>query len=167
MKKAERLGWHRQLSDDVRNSINKKTIEAELQEAITADNYSEAIDKYGEKGAGIIGAHKVLFTKILKQVDVTLTDIESAQGIMAKLMNADRVKKNLVMAASLALKERNTALKTVADVLAKVVPMQRQAFNMDGEGSTAERINYYIVGDLDKPIHAGMSDPQIGQNSGS
>jgi len=163
MKKAERLGWHRQLSDDVRNGIKKKTIEAELQEAITPENYSDAIDRYSEKGAGIVGAHKVLFTKILKQVDVTLMDLESAQGIMAKLMNADRVKKNLVMAASLALKERNTALKTVADVLAKVVPMQRQAFNMDGDGSAAEKITYYIVGDLDKPATAGMSQPKIAQ----
>lgn len=166
MKKAERLGWHRQLSDDVRDSINKKTIEAELQEAITAENYSEAIERYGEKGAGVIGAHKVLFTKILKQVDVTLDDLENAQGIMAKLMTADRVKKNLVVAASLAIKERNTTLKTVSEVLSKIVPLQRQAFKIDGDGAAAESINYYIIGDLDKPRYAGMSKDQIPAETG-
>ena len=165
MKKAERLGWHRQLAADVRNGINKKTIEQELQEPITAENYTDSIDRYSEKGAGIVGAHKVLFTKILEQVDVTLEDLKSAQGIMAKLMNADRVKKTLVMAASLAMKERNASLKTAADVLAKIVPMQRQAFQLDGEGSQAERINYYIIGDLDKPKTAGMSMAQIPQKT--
>lgn len=157
MKKADKLGWARNLADDVRASVKMKSIEAELQQEVTADNYTEAIDKYGELGAGVIGGHKVLFNKILQQVDVTLQDLTHSQGIMAKLASGDRVKKVTVMAASLALKERNNLLRTAAHVIDKIIPLQRQAFNIDEAGSGAEKITYIIVGDLEKPVDAGMA----------
>ena len=157
MKKADKLGWHRTLASDIRNSVTRKGIEAELQETVTEANYDESIEKYGQVGSEVVGAHKVLFTKILKQVDLSLDDLVSSQGIMAKLAGGDRVKKVTVMAASLALKERNSILRTCARVMSQVVPLQRQAFNLDEVGSGAEHITYIIVGDLDKPADAGMS----------
>ena len=157
MKKADRLGWARNMADDVRASVKKKTIEAELQREVTADNYVEAIDAYGELGAGVIGAHKVLFHKILRRCDVTLDRMERSDKIMDELENGKRVRKNVVVAATLALKDQNTTLRTVAEVVARIVPLQRQAFNLDEDGSGAEKITYYIVGDLEKPDDAGMA----------
>jgi hypothetical protein len=161
MKKAERLGWHRKLSCDVRNAINRKTIEAELQETITPENYTDAIERYGEKGAGIIGAHKVIFTKILSQVDATLNDLKASQGVIEKLARSERVTKPRVMAAKLMVQESNRILSTVAQVVDKIVPLQRQAFNLDETGKGAENITYVIVGDLEKPVTAGMAKIQM------
>jgi transposase-like protein len=161
MKKAERLGWHRKLSSDVRNAINRKTIEAELQETITPENYTDAIERYGEKGAGIIGAHKVIFTKILSQVDATLNDLKASQGVIEKLARSERVTKPRVMAAKLMVQESNRILSTVAQVVDKIVPLQRQAFNLDETGKGAENITYVIVGDLEKPVTAGMAKIQM------
>jgi hypothetical protein len=157
MKKADRLGWHRKLAEDVRNAVQRKGIEAELQQEVTEANYDEAIEDYGKLGAGIIGAHKNLFSRILQQVDVTLSDLTHSQGIMEKLAKGDRVKKVTVMAASLALRERNNLMRTVAHVLDRIIPLQRQAFNLDESGSGSETVTYYIIGDLDKPIDAGMA----------
>jgi len=157
MKKADKLGWARNMADDVRASVKKKTIEAELQHEVTADNYTDAIDKYGELGAGVIGGHKILFSNILRRCGVTLERMDRGDMIMDELASGKRIRKTLVIAAELALKDQNTTLKTVAEVVAKIVPLQRQAFNLDAEGSGAENITYYIVGDLEKPIDAGMA----------
>lgn len=156
LKRMKRLGLTRNMANDVKSSINHKAMERELQQSVTAENYEDAIERYGELGAGVVQAHKDLFNEILFQCDVTLQDLRHSQGIMAKLANGDRVKKVTVMAASLALKERNNLLRTVAHVASKIVPLQRQAFNMDGEGGGAEKVTYYIVGDLSKPKDAGM-----------
>jgi len=157
MKQADKNGWARNMADDVRASVKKKTIEAELQQEVTPENYTEAIDKYGELGAGVIGAHKVLFHKILRRCDVTLDRLIRGDIIMDELAAGKRIRKNLVVAATLALKDQNTTLKTVSEVVAKIVPLQRQAFNIDEDGSGADKITYYIVGDLEKPADAGMS----------
>jgi hypothetical protein len=157
MKKAEKLGWHRKLADDIKNAVQRKGIERELQQEVTEANYDAAIEDYGEVGAGMVGAHKNLFSKILHQVDVTLNDLTHSQGVMEKLAKGDRVKKVTVMAASLALKERNNLMRTVAHVLDKIIPLQRQAFNLDDSGSGAENVTYFIIGDLEKPRDAGMS----------
>jgi hypothetical protein len=156
MKHMDILGITRHLASDVKNSVAHKLVEAELQHPVTPENYDEAIESYGERGAGVVGAHKVLFSKILQQVDVTCNDLDHSQGIMKKLATGDRVKKNIVMAAQLALKERNNLMRTVAYVVDKIVPLQRQAIGLDGEGSGVEKITYYIIGDLEKPIDAGM-----------
>ena len=157
MKKADKLGWARNMADDVRAAVKKKSIEQELQQEVTADNYSEAIDKYGELGAGVIGAHKVLFHKILRRCDVTLDRLIRGDIIMDELASGKRIRKNIVVAATLALKDQNTTLRTVSEVVARIVPLQRQAFNIDEDGSGADKITYYIVGDLEKPDDAGMS----------
>lgn len=155
-KHMEKFGIQRQLAADVHNAVQRKGIEAELHHTVTPENYEEAIEKYGELGAGMISHHKFLFDKIIQQVGATLDDLTHSQGIMAKLADGDRVKKVTVMAASLALKERNNLLRTVAHVMDKIVPLQRQAFNLDDSGSGAENITYYIVGDLEKPANAGI-----------
>jgi len=157
MKHMDGLGLTRKLATDVKNSVNHKLLEAELQHAVTPDNYDESIESYGEVGAGVVGAHKILFSKILQQIDVTVEDLKSSSGIMAKLAGGDRVKKNIVMAAQLALKERNNLLRTVAYVVDKIVPLQRQTYGLDGDGSGVEKITYYIIGDLEKPVDAGMA----------
>lgn len=157
MKQADKNGWRRHLATDVKNSVAHKLVEAELHQAVTPDNYDAAVESYGELGAGVVGAHKVLFNKILQQVDVTLTDLDNSQAVIARLAGGDRVRKNIVMAASLALKERNNLMRTVAYVVDKIIPLQRQSFGLDGDGSGAETVTYYIVGDLEKPADAGMA----------
>ena len=157
MKHMDQLGISRQMATDVKNTVTRKLMEAEIQREVTPENYDEAIEAYGELGAGVVGAHKVLFNKILQQIDVTVDDLQFSQGVMEKLASGDRVKQNIVMAAKLALQERNNLLRTVAYVVDKIVPLQRQALNLDGEGGGSESITYIIVGDLDKPADAGMS----------
>lgn len=157
MKRADKHGWRRHLATDVKNSVGQKLIEAELQQAVTPENYDAAIEQYGERGAGVIGAHKILFEKILQQLDVTVNDLDHSQAVIKKLATGDRIKKNIVMAAKLALSERNNLLRTIAYVVDKIVPLQRQAIGLDGDGSQAEKITYYIIGDLEKPIDAGMA----------
>lgn len=156
MKRADKHGWRRHLATDVKNSVGHKLIEAELQQAVTPENYEAAVEEYGERGAGVVGAHKVLFAKILQQLDVTVNDLDFSQGVLQKMAEGKRVKKVTVMAAKLALAERNNLLRTIAYVADKIVPLQRQAIGLDGEGSQAEKITYYIIGDLEKPIDAGM-----------
>ena len=140
MKQADKNGWARNMADDVRASVKKKTIEAELQQEVTPENYTEAIDKYGELGAGVIGAHKVLFHKILRRCDVTLDRLIRGDIIMDELASGKRIRKNIVVAATLALKDQNTTLRTVSEVVARIVPLQRQAFNIDEDGSGADKI---------------------------
>jgi len=156
-------GISRQLAGDIKNSVSHKMIEAELNHEVTADNYDAAMDQYGEVGAGVVGAHKHLCDKILQQVGVTVEDLTNSQAVIKKLAGGDRIRKNIVLAAKLALESRDKTLRTVAYVVDKIIPLHRQAFGLDSESGTTENITYIIVGDLEKPINAGMGSMKMAQ----
>lgn len=155
-KHMKALGISRQRSADIKNAVGHKLLEGTIGQQVTADNYDAAIDQYGEVGAGVIGAHRILFTKILQQLGVTIDELTANQGVIDKLANGERIRKNILMAAKLALANRDKTLRTVAYVMDKIVPLQRQAFGLDAESGTTEAITYIIVGDLKKPPDAGM-----------
>lgn len=157
MKHMEARGITRSLASDVKDSVGRKLIERELHHSVTPENYDRAIEEYGEVGAGVVSAHKEIFSQVLQQIGVTVEDLSVQQEIINQLAAGERIRKNILAAARLAMANRDKTLRTIAYVLDKLVPLQRQAFGLDGESGSTESITYIIVGDLEKPIDAGMS----------
>lgn len=157
MKHMDSRGIRRDMASDVKDTTSRKIIERELHHDVTPENYDRAIEEYGEVGAGVVSAHKELFNQVLQQIGVTVEDLSVQQDIINQLAAGERIRKNVLAAARLALANRDKTLRTIAYVLDKLVPLQRQAFGLDGESGTTEAITYIIVGDLEKPRDAGMS----------
>ena len=151
--KAKRFKWPLKgsLLDEVRKEIRSQLLEDEGAPAGAPPlNADEIVETAAARGVAIVRNHRALLSRLLAVAGVTLTELETMGGLQKETLEQvgnDKVaSQNLVILS----KVRQDSIKTVAGALARVIPLERQAYNLDDDRGGAVPIKY-VAPDMDKP----------------
>ena len=130
VKKAAKLGWERDLSDSVRQAVKAKLVKETAQGNTEGKqvNTREAVEAAAARGVDIVLRHR--------------RDIAKLDALRTKL--AEKAETLLDTVASIdALGNAAQAVESLGRTMARLVPLERQAFNLDAqpEGGGADTLS--------------------------
>jgi hypothetical protein len=137
-KRAKRDSWTRPLADKVRRAVREKLVRDDGSNAPRATD-AEVIEAASERGSELIKTHRKDINSLrclcadmaneLKDIRDHQNDIEA--DIQAETLNdKDRLRRTRMMRA-VSLYGRSGVLTNLSQVMAKLVPLERQAFSID------------------------------------
>lgn len=162
LKHAKRNKWPPRgtLVEEVRREINTALITDQDPDEVTAevtpDETGEIIAGAAKRGLTVIRAHRGLLQRLLQQADVTLSEMEQMERIRLELITKARLKQRSRLVTAI-ISNRTDAMEAVARVLAKAIPLERQAFSLDSEKGEVQSIKY-VTPEPKKPKGAGLSE---------
>lgn len=123
VQKAKRLGWERDLSASVREAVNAKLVKetASVNADVNRLNAREAVDLAAARGVDVVLRHRRDIAK-LESLRSKLT--EKAEALVEGVSTLD------------ALGDAVQAVEGLGRTMARLVPLERQAFNLDEDKQT-------------------------------
>jgi hypothetical protein len=148
------------LADEVRREINNALITGQEPGQVTAEvtplETGEIIEGAARRGLARVRAHRGLLERTLGHAAVTLSEIDEMDRIKLELILKARLKHRSKLVTAI-IANRIDALESVSRVLARVIPLDRQAFSLDTEKGEVQSITY-VVPDMKKPPGTGLSE---------
>ena len=119
IKRAKKHGWKRDLTEKVRKQVSAKLVSTEVSTANVSED--EIVDAAAKRGVEVVRSHRKL--------------IGNTINLAERLINEAKEQK-------LDAKNHSALFRTISQGLAKVIPLERQAFNLDDRGAveTIERV---------------------------
>lgn len=166
-KRAKREGWTRDLTEKVRKEVSARLV----SEGVSAEGVRETIQLAAERGVALvrehrsdIGQNRSAVTKLIAELhegiehhDEIVEDIEAEttpQEGASPTEKANLAKRRARMLAAVALPSRASVANTLATALKTLIPLERQAFNLDDKGDPPD-------GSQENPVNATLSDQSI------
>lgn len=163
-KKAKRLGWKRDLTDKVRAEVAARLVAEGLQGPRDAATIEQAADR----AVKLVLSHRVdigqtrgAVTRLIEELHDTLSNLdqieediiaetEAPDGIAeSKAEEQARFKRRARMQAAIALPSRATVVNTLTSALKTLIPLERQAFNLqDGSGDNPDEPRKALTADM-------------------
>jgi hypothetical protein len=146
------------LQDEVRREIATQLVDEDLTETdakLTPDEKVDAVQGAARRGLAVIRTHRGIIKRVLAQAKVTLNDLEKLPEIQLDLIRAQRLKNRTKMVVHL-MKVRVDTLDTLTKVLARTVPLDRQAYSLDSDKGEVSTIKY-VTPEMKKPPNTGLS----------
>ena len=118
--RAKRYKWTRNLAEAVRQTVEAKLL-SDVADTVAPRNAQEIVEKAAARGVSVVLAHRTylqqtfgIFKKLSEQLELVLSG--KRRGIHCFVSNGDGVA---------------TVTRAMVDALAKLIPLERQAFNLD------------------------------------
>jgi hypothetical protein len=165
LKHAKKKKWPARgtLQEEVRREIGTALVTGQDPGVVTAEvtpeETTEIIEGAAKRGLAVISVHKGLLARLLRQVDVTLSEMEEMQRIKLDLLLKERLKHRNKLVTAI-IRNRTDALDSVSKVLARAIPLERLSFSLDSEKGEIQSIRYVINGEIKKPKGTGMSEDE-------
>lgn len=145
LKQAKAKKWTRNLAKRVKERIREKAVTSLVTGCNQANSSGisdeEIIEKAAEVGSGVILRHRDEIKALLAIEDQLLSQIETAQ----KSYMANYQGQIISQEVELTVKEKSATLKDLADVRAKRIALERQAYNLDEDGAgTSKSFEDYL-----------------------
>lgn len=138
LKKAKAKGWKRNLANRVKERTKEKLVTSLVTSCNQSDNQGisddDIIEKAAEVGREVITRHMKEINALLSIEDSLLNQIDTAK----KSYLANYQGKIISKEVDLTVKEKSATLKDLADVRAKRIALERQAYNLDDDKSVSE-----------------------------
>ncbi len=115
VRKAKKQEWKRDLTEQIRKSVNIKLVNTDVN---TDVNTQEIVEMAAVRSVEIVRSHRKYLSRLLHIADTFMTDLEK---------NCDQENSKLKMK----YKEKVEILKAIIQAISKVIPLERQAFNLD------------------------------------
>ncbi len=163
LKRAKTEAWPARgtLADEVRREINtalaSDTDPEKVTQEVTPDEQVEIIEAGARRGLTVVRGHRNLITRLLSQVKVTLDDLEAMQRFSVDELKKMRLAGRSKLVATM-ITARISASDDVSKVLARVIPLERQAYQLDTEKGEIQSIKYVISEPIEKPPGTGLSE---------
>jgi hypothetical protein len=156
-KRAKEKNWPARgsLVEEVRKEIQTLLLE---DEKVAPSAACQIVESAARRGVEVIRNQRTLLSRLLGVAAATLQELEEMQLITREILEKKRTKAQAALVASLS-KAKLDGMKAVSQVLAQVIPLERQAFSLDDDKGGAKPIKY-VAPDYDKPAHAGLSEDQ-------
>lgn len=150
-KRAKKEGWSRDLTKKVREAVTTALVTKAVTNKEWKQTEREIVEDAAAAVVALVREHRAdlregreLATTLMSQLrmaagnrDALIELIEEAVDEMPVANAADRAKreaKRKAMLAAIALPTHAATLRELANVYAKLIPLERQAFNMDAGG---------------------------------
>jgi hypothetical protein len=156
------------LAEEVRREINDALLTGEdpgqVTDGVTPLETGEIIEGAAKRGLAVVRAHRGLLERTLQHTAVTLSEIDEMQRIQLELILKARLKQRSKLVTAI-IGNRIDALEAVSRVLARVIPLERQAFSLDTEKGEIQSIKY-VTPEMEKPKGTGLSEDDWEEDHG-
>ena len=125
-KRAAKFGWTRNLADEVRREIEGRLVLDAVATEVAPCNTREIIDNAAARGVEVVRQHRASLARLNKIADGIMTALEVR-------LTSDPKSEEYAYSFNV-LGERESiadAMEKVGRTIVKVVPLERQAFNLD------------------------------------
>ena len=138
-KRAKRDGWTRDLSGKVRQEVSARLVSSE----VSTIHPREAIEAAAQRGVALvrehrqdIGTNRSAVTKLISELHSTIEHIDEIEDAIEDETAGDKDgKRRARMLAAVALPSRAAIANSLAQALKTLIPLERQAFNLDERGA--------------------------------
>jgi hypothetical protein len=161
-KKAKKEGWKRDLTEKVRQEIASRLVSDEFQRR----NARETIEEAAARGVQLVREHRSdiqanrsavteLIAELIdtnahrEEIEETIYDETETEEGDSPAAKAEKAKKRARMLAAVALPSRANIANTLASALKTLIPLERQAFNLDERGNPPD-------GSADNPVNVTL-----------
>jgi hypothetical protein len=152
-KRAKKNGWNRDLSEKVRTEVAARLVAEGLQAARGAT----AVDQAAERGVALVLSHRhdiqqnrFAVTKLIAELHSTMDNIDEIEkAIDEETADDENGKRRARMMAAVALPSRAAIANSLASALKTLIPLERQAFNLDERGNAPD-------GSADNPVNVTL-----------
>lgn len=154
-KRAKKNGWTRDLTEKVRKEVSARLVSEEVSNA----NTRETIELAATRGVQLVREHRSdiggtrnAVTKMIEELHTTLSHTEEIEDDIIEETKDDKDgKRRARMLAAVALPSRANVASTLAAALKTLIPLERQAFNLDDKKSPPD-------GSVDDPVNVKLDD---------
>lgn len=138
-KRAKKQGWTRDLTEKVRKEVSARLVSPEVSEA----NARQAVDDAATRAVTLVRQHRgslgrahLIAEKLLAELDYGTDNAEAIEdAIEAETKNDKDPKRRAAMLKAVALPSRAATLRELSQVFKNLIPLERQAFNLDASGA--------------------------------
>jgi hypothetical protein len=142
-KRAKERGWDRDLSDQVRAGVRSRLVRTDVR---TVDT-KEAVEVAVRRGVEVVRQHQSslgratrLALRLLDELDESTSqraDIDAA--IEAETAGDKTTARRTMMHRAVSLPSRASVMRDLSTAMARLLPLERQAFNLDAGDGNRER----------------------------
>lgn len=163
-KRAKKNGWKRDLTEKVRTEVAARLVAEGLQgprDAATIEQAAERAVKLVLSHRVDIGQTRCAVTRLINELHDTMSNLDEIEDDIvadteapdgqaeSKAEEQARFKRRQRMLAAIALPSRATVVNTLASALKTLIPLERQAFNLqDGSGDNPDAPQLLIATDM-------------------
>lgn len=151
-KRAKREGWSRDLSARVRKEVSARLV----SEGVSAEGVVETIKLAAERGVQVvrdhrkdIGSNRAVVTRLIEELADTIEHLDEIEEDIEEEttppdgasppQKASLAKRRARMLAAVSLSSRASTASTLATALKTLIPLERQAFNLDEKGDDEDK----------------------------
>lgn len=123
-RKAKDEGWVRDLSAKVRQEVTARLVSADVSTDVSNPNVRDTVRLAAERGVEVVRQHRATFARMHKIAHALLDAVEA------------KVQGDTLNPAMALIGEKETTadvLEKVQRTVCKIVPLERQAFNLNGD----------------------------------
>jgi hypothetical protein len=131
-KKAKKEGWERDLSEKIRQKTNNELVRIEVRDQMRTSNTREIIEEAAARGVEVVRSHRKMISRLL----------EIGGNIMQELENEYKPNNETPL---LDARSKADLYRSLGQVMAKVIPLERQAFNLDAKETEKNQVSGKIV----------------------
>ena len=158
-KKAKTEKWPPRgaLVDEVRKEVKTRLLEDEVPAEVPPSEASDIVDTAAARGVEIVRNHRALLRRLLGVAGVTLTELETMSTVTKDNIKDLATDKAAAQNVVILSKVRRDGIKTVSAALARVIPLERQAYSLDDDRGSGVPIKY-VAPDMEKPACSGLPE---------
>lgn len=134
-KRAKAEGWSRDLAKQVRQEVNTRLVTSEVNTA----SAKEAVEQAAQRGVEVVRqhrgslgrAHAIAERLMIELEHGTENAAEIEEAIEAETIDDKSPKRRNAMLKAVSLPSRAGTLRELSQALKNLIPLERQAFNLD------------------------------------
>lgn len=138
-KRAKKDGWKRDLAAKVRQEVSSRLV----SEEVSASNAREAVDTAAARGVELVRQHRkslgraqVIVEKLLSELDRGTDNADDIEEAIEEHTAGDKdTKRRNMMLKAVSLPSRAQTAAALSATLKNLIPLERQAFNLDEGGA--------------------------------
>lgn len=133
-KKIKEFGWKRNLSDRVREQVRNKLVR-EVRDDNANSTDEQIVEAAAERGAALVRTHREDISKLRDMELRLLAELGDENNPPTKVHVSSHLGNVTQTVLGITVTERIAALQSLSVVQHKRIQLERQAFNLDDEGS--------------------------------
>jgi hypothetical protein len=161
-KRARKEAWARDLTERVRKEVSARLVSPEVSEA----NAQEAVETAAARGVALVRSHQASLGKANRIAEKLMSELEGStddneaivEAIEAATFNDANANRRNSMMKAVSLPSRAATLRELSQTLKNLIPLERQAFNLDASAGSDDPATKGDVANALARLNGGQRD---------